>query len=155
MVEQHLHNIDVCNWFMGVHPVEVTASGGAAWRPREEEYGNIYDHLHADFVYANGVHMSSHCRQYATPAAQNVSERIVEIPEDVERRVQAGQLEDVEHVGVGADDGHPRAGVKTPVHANEDAERGGVDEPHCGKVHDQSVGAAAERVGERPLQVRR
>ena len=64
IVEQHLHNIDVCNWFMGTHPVEVMASGGAAWRPREEEYGNIYDHMHADFVYPNGVHMASHCRQY-------------------------------------------------------------------------------------------
>jgi myo-inositol 2-dehydrogenase / D-chiro-inositol 1-dehydrogenase len=76
IVEQHLHNIDVCNWFMGTHPVEVIASGGAAWRPREEEYGNIYDHLHADFVYPNGVHMSSHCRQYRD-APNDVSERIV------------------------------------------------------------------------------
>ena len=78
IVEQHLHNIDVCNWFMGTHPVEVVAAGGAAWRPREEEYGNIYDHLAADFVYANGVHMSSRCRQYqGSEMAQNVSERIV------------------------------------------------------------------------------
>ena len=78
IVEQHLHNIDVCNWFFGGHPVEVVASGGAAWRPREEEYGNIYDHIAADFVYANGVHMSSYCRQYQGQGiAQNVSERIV------------------------------------------------------------------------------
>src|ERR1051325_4462206 len=77
IVEQHLHNIDVCNWFMDTHPVEVVASGGAAWRPREEEYGNIYDHRAADFVYPNGVHMASRCRQYPQPAAQNVSERIV------------------------------------------------------------------------------
>ena len=62
---------------MGTHPVEVVASGGAAWRPREEEYGNIYDHLHADFVYPNGAHISSHCRQFRNPAAQDVSERIV------------------------------------------------------------------------------
>jgi len=62
IVEQHLHNIDVCNWFMGSHPMEVVASGGASWRPREEEYGNIYDHLTADFVYPNGVHMTSCCR---------------------------------------------------------------------------------------------
>ena len=60
IVEQHLHNIDVCNWFKGGHPVEVVASGGAAWRPREEEYGNIYDHLSADFTYADGSHMSSY-----------------------------------------------------------------------------------------------
>jgi predicted dehydrogenase len=78
IVEQHLHNIDVCNWFMGSHPMEVVASGGASWRPREEEYGNIYDHLTADFVYPNGVHMTSCCRQYpGKEAAQNVSERIV------------------------------------------------------------------------------
>jgi predicted dehydrogenase len=76
IVEQHLHNIDVCNWFMGAHPVECVASGGAAWRPREEEYGNIYDHIGADFVYPNGVHMSSYCRQY-NKAAENVSELIV------------------------------------------------------------------------------
>jgi predicted dehydrogenase len=78
IVEQHLHNIDTCNWFMGTHPVEVVASGGAAWRPREEEYGNIYDHVAADFVYPNGVHMSSRCRQYQGQSmAGNVSERLV------------------------------------------------------------------------------
>src|SRR5215471_3526382 len=77
IVEQHLHNIDVCNWFKGTHPTEVTASGGAAWRPREEEYGNIFDHVYADFTYADGVHMASHCRQFNNSAAQNVSERIV------------------------------------------------------------------------------
>lgn len=83
VVEQHLHNIDVCNWFMGAHPVEVMASGGAAWRPREEMYGNIYDHLHADFTYANGVHMFSHCRQYRN-APVNVGEIIVGTKERVE-----------------------------------------------------------------------
>ena len=77
VVEQHLHNIDVCNWVMGTHPAKVVASGGAAWRPRTEIYGNIYDHLSADFVYPNGVHMSSYCRQYPKGAYQNVSERVV------------------------------------------------------------------------------
>ena len=78
IVEQHLHNIDVCNWFMGTHPVECVASGGAVWRPKEEIYGNIYDHICADFVYPNGVHMSSRCRQYqGRDIAQNISERIV------------------------------------------------------------------------------
>jgi predicted dehydrogenase len=77
IVEQHLHNIDVINWVMGGHPVEVLASGGAAWRPREELYGCIYDHIGADFVYANGVHMSSYCRQYPRPLPGNVSELVV------------------------------------------------------------------------------
>jgi predicted dehydrogenase len=77
IVEQHLHNIDVCNWFMGKHPVKAVASGGTAWRPKDEMYGNIYDHVAADFVYDNGVHMSSYCRQYPQPLAENISELIV------------------------------------------------------------------------------
>jgi predicted dehydrogenase len=64
IVEQHFHNIDFINWVMGTHPERVVASGGAVWRPREALYGNIYDHLISDFVYPNGVHLSSHCRQY-------------------------------------------------------------------------------------------
>jgi predicted dehydrogenase len=76
IVEQHLHNIDVCNWFMGAHPVEVIACGGTSWRPRQQEYGNIFDHLFADFVYPNGAHMASHCRQYRD-APINISELIV------------------------------------------------------------------------------
>src|SRR5215472_1157335 len=64
VVEQHIHLIDFCNWVMGTHPVSVVASGGVAWRPREELYGNIYDHLTADFVYPNGAHLYSACRQY-------------------------------------------------------------------------------------------
>ncbi len=77
VVEQHIHNIDVCNWVMGTHPVKVVASGGVAWRPREEPYGNIYDHLSADFEYPNGVRMSSYCRQYPRGCAENVSELVV------------------------------------------------------------------------------
>ncbi|MGQ9635416.1 MAG: Gfo/Idh/MocA family protein [Bryobacteraceae bacterium] len=64
VVEQHIHGLNFCNWVMGTHPVRAVASGGVAWRPDEELYGNIYDHLYADFVYPNGVRLSSHCRQY-------------------------------------------------------------------------------------------
>ncbi len=79
IVEQHLHNIDVCNWFMGSHPVRAVASGGVAWRPREGVYGNIYDHVSADFVYPNGVHLSSYCRQYPNEKHiyRNVGELLV------------------------------------------------------------------------------
>src|SRR5579864_1987561 len=77
IVEQHFHNIDFINWVMGSHPVEVVASGGAAWRTREELYGNIYDHMSSDFVYANGVHLSSHCRQYPKDLYRDVSDMIV------------------------------------------------------------------------------
>jgi predicted dehydrogenase len=77
IVEQHFHNIDFMNWVMGGHPERVTASGGAAWRPREPLYGNIYDHMVSDFVYPNGVRLSSHCRQYRRGAFNNVSDLVV------------------------------------------------------------------------------
>lgn len=64
VTEQHFPNLDTINWVMGTHPVKVVASGGAAWRPREEKYGNVYDHVTSDFVYPNGVHFSSNWRQY-------------------------------------------------------------------------------------------
>jgi predicted dehydrogenase len=77
MVEQHIHTIDFCNWVMGAHPASVVASGGVAWRPREELYGNIYDHLTADFVYPNGVHLGSACRQYPKGCYRKVWNTIV------------------------------------------------------------------------------
>jgi len=77
VVEQHFHNIDFMNWVMGAHPMKVVASGGAAWRPREELYGNIYDHMSSDFTYPNGVHLSSQCRQYPKGVYNNVSDMIV------------------------------------------------------------------------------
>jgi predicted dehydrogenase len=64
IVEQHLHNIDVINWVMGAHPVSCISSGGAVWRPESRLMGNIYDHFCTDFVYENGVRMTSYCRQY-------------------------------------------------------------------------------------------
>ena len=77
IVEQHFHNIDFINWIMGTHPVKVVASGGVAWRPRTELYGNIYDHISSDFVYPNGVHLSSVCRQYPRGVYYNVSDLVV------------------------------------------------------------------------------
>ncbi|MFB3825579.1 MAG: Gfo/Idh/MocA family protein [Bryobacteraceae bacterium] len=77
IVEQHFHNIDFMNWVMQGHPQKVVASGGVAWRPRTELYGNIYDHMSSDFVYPNGVHLSSVCRQYPRGVYYNVSDLVV------------------------------------------------------------------------------
>lgn len=76
IVEQHLHNIDVANWVMGTHPVKVAATGGAVWRPREELYGNIYDHIAADFEYPDGVKLSSYCRQFPRGLYSNIGEMV-------------------------------------------------------------------------------
>jgi predicted dehydrogenase len=77
IVEQHFHNLDFINWVMGTHPVKVVASGGAAWHTPEEVWGNIYDHMSSDFVYPNGVHLSSHCRQYPPGPYRSVNDLVV------------------------------------------------------------------------------
>lgn len=64
IVEQHVHNLDVCNWVMNAHPTAVFASGGRAWKPREEKYGDLWDNFSCDFEYANGVHMISFSRHW-------------------------------------------------------------------------------------------
>jgi predicted dehydrogenase len=77
IVEQHYHNLDFQNWVMGAHPVEVVASGGVAWRTRDELYGNIFDHMSSDYVYPNGVRLSSHCRQYPRGVFNRIGDLIV------------------------------------------------------------------------------
>lgn len=64
IVEQHIHNIDIINWIMGEPPAKVVASGGRAWKPLEEKYGDLYDNFSCDFEYKNGVHMYSFSRHW-------------------------------------------------------------------------------------------
>jgi len=77
IVEQHYHNLDFMNWALGGHPERVVASGGIAWRTRDELNGNIFDHMSSDFVYPNGLHLTSHCRQYPRGVYSNVSDLLV------------------------------------------------------------------------------
>jgi len=60
--EQHVHNIDVCNWIKDAHPVEAQGMGGRQVRTGKE-YGNIFDHHAVEFTYADGTKMLSQCRQ--------------------------------------------------------------------------------------------
>jgi myo-inositol 2-dehydrogenase / D-chiro-inositol 1-dehydrogenase len=60
--EQHVHNLDVCNWVREGHPVEAQGQGGRQMRVGKE-YGDIYDHHMVEFTYADGLKMHSQCRQ--------------------------------------------------------------------------------------------
>jgi myo-inositol 2-dehydrogenase / D-chiro-inositol 1-dehydrogenase len=71
IVEQHMHNIDVINWFKGNHPVKSVGFGGRHRRVT----GDQYDFFSVDFVYDDGMHMHSMCRQI-NDCANNVSELI-------------------------------------------------------------------------------
>ena len=59
IVEQHLHNIDVANWFIGKHPVNAIGFGGRARR----KTGNQFDFFNIDFDYGDDVRIHSMCRQ--------------------------------------------------------------------------------------------
>ncbi len=63
IVEQHLHNLDIMRWVIGQTPVKAMALGGRQARPNQPTYGHIYDHFAVEFEYANGMTMSSQCRQ--------------------------------------------------------------------------------------------
>ncbi|QHT70106.1 Gfo/Idh/MocA family oxidoreductase [Rhodocytophaga rosea] len=61
ILEQHIHNIDVANWFKGAYPVSAQGMGGRQVRTGKE-YGEIFDHHFVEFVYADGTVISSQCR---------------------------------------------------------------------------------------------
>lgn len=61
IVEQHIHNIDVINWFKGGYPVKAQGMGGREVR-KGKEYGEIFDHHYVEFTYADGSMLNSQCR---------------------------------------------------------------------------------------------
>ena len=75
IVEQHVHNLDVVNWAMGTHPVRAVGMGGRQSRI-SPDYGHCFDHFAVDYEYANGMHMSSMCRQIPD-CANRVAETLV------------------------------------------------------------------------------
>jgi predicted dehydrogenase len=64
--EQHIHNLDVCNWVKGDHPVEANGMGYCVQRYRnrtkETGKGQIYDTHFVEFTYKDGSKMYSQCR---------------------------------------------------------------------------------------------
>lgn len=61
IVEQHIHNLDVCNWVMNGHPIKAR---GAGYRTRTDpNYGHIFDFFSIEYEYPGNVFMHSMCRQ--------------------------------------------------------------------------------------------
>ena len=59
IVEQHIHNVDVANWFIGKTPVQAVGFGGRARR----KTGDQFDFFDVDFQYEDDLHIHSMCRQ--------------------------------------------------------------------------------------------
>jgi len=78
--EQHIHNLDVCNWAKGDYPVEAEGMGGRQVRTGKE-YGNIFDHHAVIYTYADGTKMHSYCRQI--PACSKMVAEFIEMTNGV------------------------------------------------------------------------
>lgn len=61
IVEQHIHNIDVANWFIGAYPVSAQGMGGREVRTGID-HGQIFDHHFVEFTYPDGQVIASQCR---------------------------------------------------------------------------------------------
>jgi len=96
--EQHIHNIDVMNWCFDGPPAKFTAVGGRAWRSYNEQQivpakevcrkfnngsdanwekynGDIWDHIFAEFEYANGARCLSFSGH--SPGTERNGEKII------------------------------------------------------------------------------
>ena len=72
ILDTHVHNIDIINWFMGKHPVEAVGFGGRARRLT----GDQYDFYSIDFDFGNGAFSHSFSRQM-DGCANQLGERIM------------------------------------------------------------------------------
>jgi len=63
IAEQHVHNLDVGNWFKGANPVKAVGMGGRSQRVGKN-YGEIFDHFYVEYTYADGTVMNSQSRHW-------------------------------------------------------------------------------------------
>ncbi|GAC1396712.1 MAG: Gfo/Idh/MocA family oxidoreductase [Sediminibacterium sp.] len=61
ITEQHIHNLDVINWFKGGYPVKAQGMGGRQVR-KGKDNGEIFDHHYVEYEYADGSLLNSQCR---------------------------------------------------------------------------------------------
>jgi myo-inositol 2-dehydrogenase/D-chiro-inositol 1-dehydrogenase len=61
LVEQNIHIIDLCNWFLGAHPLKAIATGG---RSILTHAGDCWDHYEVDYTYPGDVHFAFSSTQF-------------------------------------------------------------------------------------------
>ena len=59
--EQHVHNLDVCNWIVGDHPTKCWGMG--ARQQLTGKSGEIWDNFAVEYEFPNGERMYSYCGQ--------------------------------------------------------------------------------------------
>ena len=63
LVEQNIHIIDLCNWFLGTHPLKATATGG---RNVLTHKGNCWDNYEVHFTYPDDIHFAFASTQFGS-----------------------------------------------------------------------------------------
>ncbi len=120
IVEQHVHNIDVINWFTGMHPVKAVGMGARHRRVT----GDQFDCFSIDFTYENGIHVHSMCRQI-NGCVNNVSERVqgTRGSSNCKNKILDAKGEKTWSYDYGKDDrGRPRKNVKVSPYDQEHIE---------------------------------
>lgn len=93
ITEQHIHNIDVVNWFKGAYPVKAQGMGGREVR-RGKDHGEIFDHHYVEFHYADGSILNSQCR-HIPKTMSKVDELLI----GTKGKIQAGWANIIDHKG--------------------------------------------------------
>ena len=93
ITEQHIHNIDVVNWFKGAYPVKAQGMGGREVR-KGKDYGEIFDHHYVEFHYADGSILNSQCR-HQPKTMSKVDELLI----GTKGKIFAGAANIVDHKG--------------------------------------------------------
>jgi predicted dehydrogenase len=91
--EQHVHNLDVINWFKGGYPVKAQGMGGRQVR-KGKNHGEIFDHHFVEYTYADGSILNSQCRHI--PGTMS---RVDELLIGTKGKIQCGAANIVDHKG--------------------------------------------------------
>jgi predicted dehydrogenase len=89
--EQHIHNIDVINWFKGGYPVKAQGMGGRQVR-NGKDHGEIFDHHFVEFHYADGSILNSQCRHI-----KNTMAKVDELLVGTKGKIYAGAAKITDH----------------------------------------------------------
>jgi len=91
--EQHIHNLDVINWFKEGYPVSAQGLGGRQVR-KGKDHGEIFDHHFVEFTYADGSILNSQCRHI--PGTMS---RVDELLIGTKGKIKAGDANITDHKG--------------------------------------------------------
>jgi predicted dehydrogenase len=91
--EQHIHNLDVINWFKGSYPIKAQGMGGREVR-KGKDHGEIFDHHFVEYHYADGSVLNSQCR-HIKGTMSKVDEMLV----GTKGKIYTGAAKIVDHKG--------------------------------------------------------